>query len=287
MSSQKRWKRLFFRWTALKGITSILFFSVLALFTEYILVRFFLSNGLVDNFLITETLQIPLTNSLFNLTVSPLFHLIPLGVVTVLVASWMYLTKYMAVVPHRMGTGKKVSTTQKRRYTKFRRTLSSLFRRLSTPFLRIRNVSYLIQRLFFARAALKSTATILTVFIGSILLLYALVNPELIHERVNRFYAENPTFLWFVLGTISKAGEIGKALSPIGWLATTINSVLIAGAPGLRSFLEGVGAPIAKPIAKIDLVWKYALCQNASAWISAIVTLAYGRFTLRLSRRKP
>lgn len=309
MSSQKRWKRLFFRWTAPKGFTTMALFSALAIFTEYVLVCFFLSFGLVDKSLFTETFQVPLTNLSFTATVSPLFHLIPLGVVLVLVASWMHLTKYVAVVPHKIEPVKRPLTTRKSRYPRalekylkpirrfsrgigkrFRRVsraLKGLYRRASTAVLRIRGVSYVMQRLFFARAAVKSTVTILTVFLASIFVLYALVYPRLIYDMVVEFYAENPSFLWFVLETIKQAREIGQVLSPIGWLASTINGALVAVAPGFRSSLEGLGAPIVGPIAKLDLVWKYALCQNAAAWFSAIAAFAYGQYTSRLYRRKP
>ena len=309
VSSQKRWKRLFFRWTAPKGFTTMALFSALAIFTEYVLVCFFLSFGLVDKSLFTETFQVPLTNLFFTITVSPLFHLIPLGVVVVLVASWMHLTKYIAVVPHKIEPVKRPLTTRKRRYPRalekhlkpirrfsrgigrrFRRVsraLKGLYRRASTSVLRIRSVSYVMQRLFFARAAVKSTATILTVFLASIFVLYALVYPRLIHDMVVGFYAENPSFQGFVLETIKQAREIGQVLSPIGWLASSVNGALVAVAPGFRSSLEGFGASIVGPIAKLDLVWKYALCQNAAAWFSAITAFAYGQHVSRLYRRKP
>lgn len=170
VSSQKRWKRLFFRWTAPKGFTTMALFSALAVFTEYVLVCFFLSFGLVDKSLFTENFQVPLTNLFFTITVSPLFHLIPLGVVVVLVASWMHLTKYVAVVPHKVEPVKRPLTTRKRRYPRplekylkpirrfsrgigrrFRRVsraLKGLYRRASAAVLRIRSVSYVMQRLF-------------------------------------------------------------------------------------------------------------------------------------------
>jgi hypothetical protein len=275
---------------------------------EYVLVRFFSSFGLVDKSLFTETFRVPLTDLFFTITISPLFHLIPLGVVVVLVASWMHLTRYVAVVPRRAEPAKRPLTTRRRRYPgalekrfkpirrfsrgigrRFRRVsraLRGLYRRASTPILRIRGVSYVMQRLFFARAAVKSTATILTVFLASVFVLYALVHPTLIHDMVVGFYTENPSFLWFVLETIRQARGIGQDLSPIGWLASTINGALVAVAPGFRSSLEGLGAPIIGPMAKLDLVWKYALCQNAAAWFSAIAAFAYGQYASRLYRRK-
>lgn len=283
-------------------------FSALAIAIEYVFVRFFSSFELVDKALFTKNFQIPLTNSFFTITVSPLFHLIPLGVVVVLVASWLHLTKYVAVMPRRKEPVKRQLSTRKRRYPralekrfklnrmfsggigrsfrKVSRAFKGLYRRASTVILRIRGVTYVIQRLFLARAAVKSTATILTVFLASISMFYAVVYPSLIHDIVVGFYAENPSFLHFVLETIKQAQGIGQALSPVGWLASTVNGALVAVAPGFRSSLEGFGAPILAPLTKLDLVWKYALCQNAAAWFSAIAAFAYSQYTSRLYHRK-
>jgi len=115
---------------------------------------------------------------------------------------------------------------------------------------------------------------------------YAVVYPSLIHDIVVGFYAENPSFLQFVLETIKQAQGIGQALSPIGSLASTVNGALVAVAPGFRSSLEGFGAPILAPITKLDLVWKYALCQNAAVWFSAIAAFAYSQYTSLLYSRK-
>ena len=283
-------------------------FSALAIAIEYVFVRFFSSFGLVDKALFTKNFQVPLTNFFFTITVSPLFHLIPLCVVVVLITSWMHLTKYIAAMPHRKEPVKRPLTTRKKRYPralekrfklnrrfsrgisrsfrKVSRAFKGLYRRASAVILRIRGVSYLTKRLFLARATVKSTATILTVFLVSISMLYAVVYPSLIHDIVVGFYAENPSFLQFVLETIKQAQGIGQALSPIGWLASTVNGALVAVAPGFRSSLEGFGAPILAPIIKLDLVWKYALCQNAAAWFSAIAAFAYGQYTSLLYHRK-
>lgn len=308
MATQKRSQRLFFRRTAPRGFTTMALFSALAIAIEYVFVLFFSSFGLVDKALFTKNFQVPLTNLFFTITVSPLFHLIPLGVVVVLVASWMHLTKYVAVMPRRKEPVKRPLTTRKRRYPRtlekrfklsrrfskgigrsFRKVslaFKGLYRRTSTIILRIQGVSYVTQRLFFARTAVKSTATILTVFLASISMFYAVVYPSLIHDIVVGFYVENPSFLQFVLETIKQAQGIGQSLSPIEWLASTINSALVAVAPGFRSSLEGFGAPILAPITKLDLVWKYVLCQNVAAWFSAIAVFAYSQYTSRLYQRK-
>jgi len=277
----------------------MLFFALAFLF-EYLMIYFFTFSGLTDNF----------TFNFFTITISPLFHLMPLGVIFVLISSWMYLTKYIAVVPRRMSPAKKPLERHRRqprrarkiRFKSFRnffgkigkkfgrvdRAIKAFSRRISATFLRIRGVSYVQRRLFFARAAVNSTATVLTVFLVSVLALYILVYPNLLHDLAIELYTANPSFHGFVLKTIEIAQGIAQALSPIGWLASTINGALRAVAPGFRNAIGGLGASITEPLTNLDLVWKYALCQNAAAWISAIVALAYGEYNSRVYRiRKP
>lgn len=246
------------------------------------MVYFFTFSGLTDNFAF----------KFFTITISPLFHLMPLGVIFVLISSWAYLTKYVAVVPRRTSPAKKPSERHRRQPRRARKTrftsFRNFFRRIGAAFLRIRGVSYVQQRLFFARAAVKSTATVLTVFLVSVLALYILVYPNLSHDLAIGLYSANPSFHGFVLKTIEIAKGIAQALSPIGWLASTIDGALRAAAPGFRNAIEGLGSSMTGPSTNLDLVWKYTLCQNAAAWISAIAILAYGEYTSRVYRiRKP
>jgi hypothetical protein len=246
------------------------------------MVYFFTFSGLEDNFAF----------NFFTITISPLFHLMPLGVVFVLISSWTYLTKYMAVVPRRMSPTKKQSETLRRlprRGRKMRfKSFRNFFRRISAAFRRIRGVSYVQQRLFFARAAVRSTATVLTVFLVSILILYILVHPNLPQDLAIGLYSANPSFHGFVLKTIDIAQGISHALSPIGWLASAIDGALRAAAPGFRNTVEGLGSSMTEPLTNLNLVSKYTLCQNAAAWISAILALVYGEYISRVYRiRKP
>lgn len=294
MSTEKRWKRLIFRWTAPKGFTAMVLFSAMALLIEYVLVSLFISLGLTDKTPLTTTFQVPITGWLFNVTISPLFHLTPLGVIVVLVSSWTYLTKYMAVAPRRIKPAKKTPTIRKKRvskrvsgrFRKLSRALESFYRRLSAAVLRVRGVSYVLKRLFFARAAVKSTLSIITVFVSSFIALYVLGHPRSTYDAVVGLYQLVPSFHGFVLKTIEMAEGAAQALSPIGGLASAINNALIAAAPGFRNALQSIGASTAEPIAKLDLVGRYALCQNLAAWVSAVIALAYGRYTSRLYRRK-
>ena len=300
MTSEERRKRLVFRWTAPRGFVAIVVFFILALLIEYLMVYFFASSGLTDKFLVT----------FFFINISPLFHLMPLGVIIVLVSSWAYLTKYTAVVPRRISPTKKPLETRRRRHPRRRKirfksfrkffggigkrfgrvgqAIHSFFSRIAAIILRIRGVSYLQQRLFFARAAVKSTATVLAVFVASVLALYLLAYPKVTYDLATGLYRSNPSFHGFTLKTIEIGKEMAQTLSPIGWLASAIDNALRAVAPGFRNALEGFGAPIITPLTELNLLARYIICQNVAAWISALVALAYGEYTSSLYRiRKP
>jgi len=297
MSSEKRWKRLVFKWTAPKGFIAVTSFFAIALLIEYLMVYFFTLSDLKDKFLF----------KFFTINISPLFHLIPLGVIVVLVSSWTYLTRYIAVVPRRISPAKKTLEPRRRQYlrgtrkVRFKalrrffmeigkrfdrvsRATKAFFSRIGAAVLRIRGVSYLQRRLFFARAAVKSTVTVLAVFLVSVLTLYILAYPRLTYDFAAGIYAENPSLHGFVLKTIDIGKAIAQALSPIGWLASSINNALRAAAPGFRQALEGFGGPVTESLAKLDFVWVYILCQNVAAWASAVAALAYGEYASRLYR---
>ena len=285
MSSEKRWKRLVFRWAAPKGFIAIALFFALAFLIECLVVYFFTLSGLTDEFLF----------KFFTIDISPLFHLMPLGVIVVLVSSWTYLTRYIAVVPRRISHAKKLeakrrqySRARKRRFKALRRFFRGIGKRFGKVGRAIkaffRRFSYLQKRLFFTRAAVKSTVTVLAVFLVSILTLYILAYPRLTYDLAAGLYKAIPPFHGFVLKTIEIGKAIAQALSPIRWLASAIDNALRDVAPSFRNGLEGFGAPITEPLAKLDLVWMYTICQNAAAWISAVVALAYGKYASRLYR---
>jgi len=279
-------------------------FFALTILTEYLIVASFLSFGLADKHLLTQTFQFPGANISFTLSISPLFHLLPIGVIFVLGANWIYLTKYVAVVPRRIEASKKPSMMPKGRYQKpksksrrfklirqFSKSLSKRFEkltrsfkafsnRISAAFLRIRGVSYITQRLSFARAAVKSSVTVLAVFIVSVFGLYLLVQPTLIYDAVIGFYAGNPSLPMTIKGIAE-----GIASSPIGGLTTGVNNALTGIAMGFWNTLEGAGK-LTESLVHLDLVWKYVICQNIAAWVSALMVWTYGKYSSQLYRRK-
>lgn len=294
MSTEKRLKRFIFRWTAPKGFTAIVLFSALALLIEYILVSLFMSSGLTEKNPFTTTFQVPLIQSFLTITISPLLHLMPFGVIVVLISSWTYLTRYIAVTPRRTKPVKKPPKIQKKklpkrirgRLRKISRALKSFYHRLSAAVLRVRGISYMLQRLFFAKAAIKSTVSVLMVFLASFIILYILAYPRSPYDAVVGFYNWSPAFLGFVAKTIEIAKGVGQAIAPIGELGSAITNALLATAPGFRSALENFGASTVGALTELDLVGKYVLCQNFAAFVSAITALVYGRYySMRLYRR--
>ena len=280
-------------------MTAILLFLVLALVIEYIIVSVFLSAGLVDDFLLSQVFNVPATSFSFTITLSPIFHLIPLGTIAVLVSSWTHLTKHIAIVPQRVSPSRKPPEPRRGREVraksvrlksirqwskKLRGRLRGISRRVRAAASRVRGISYVLERLSFAKATIKSATTILTVFLVSVSLLSLLLYPNLIHDGITGFYEANPWFHGFILETLEATRAFGQTLAPVGWLLSSVDGALHAVALGFWGTLEWVGVRITEAFFELDIVWKYAICQNVAAWISAVVTLLYGMYSSHLHR---
>jgi hypothetical protein len=254
MASKGKGDRLTFGgWTAPKGLLTIGLFLALAFISEFFMVSFFAGSGL------TETYAYPLP-------VSPLFHLLPLAVILVLVSSWMYLTRHIAMRPHRISPSKvsKSRRRRSRRTTKSARgimgAVKKLFSKISSVF-RSSGVSSTPQRLSFGSLAFESTATVLTIFLLSIILLSALVYPNLFTNFAAGFYSKTSPLQGFMQ-------SLADVLVPI---ASGLDSI----APGFRSAFEGIVSARLPSLTEGDLLWRYVFCQNAAAWVSALAALAY------------
>ncbi len=302
MPSEQYSKRRIFQRTAKKELVTIISFLAIAIIIEYLIVALFLSFGLEDKYLLTQTFQFPGTTIFFTLSISPFFHLIPIGIIFVLVANWIYLRKYVAGVLRKIEPLKKPSMMPKDRFQKPRsrrfksirqfskslskrferisRSLNAFFNRISVAFLRIRGISYVTQRLSSARASVKSSATVLALFIVSAFALYLLVQPTFIYDIVVGLYTGNPSLPLAIRGIID-----GIASSPIGGLTTAVNDALAGIAIGFWNTFEGAGK-LTESLVQLDLTWKYVICQNIAAWVSALAVWAYGKYSSHLYRRK-
>jgi hypothetical protein len=278
MSSKKLLKRLTLRWYTRKATVTLILFLLLAIFIEYTIVRFSLFLGVTEVSMLTQTFRFPDASMSFTVVISPLFHLIPIGVVITLVFSWMHLIKHVAVRPRKITPEKKASGKNKKLRLKL---VGRVFGKLKET---LESVSCKWRQLFFAQAAVKSALSVLAVFVVVVLVVYVTVYTSLIGESTVGFYNSNPSALEIVAKTVEFLSEAGQVLTPLGWLASLIDGALKAAAPEFRSTIQGFGMAIS-PLVGMDAVGKYILCQNIAAWTPAIITLTYGQYVSQLRRR--
>ncbi len=267
-------------------------FLITALLVEYLVAWIFMSVGLTDTSSLTHVVSVPFTGWVFNVAISPLFHLVPLGVIVVLVSSWAYLLRQLVIVPQRIESRKSYPARRERpkpkRFKRFSTGVGSKLRGVGRIFkplyhwarnatLRTRGISNALQRLFFARTAIRSATTVFSIFLFLFILLLLAGYPRLVHNTIASLYKGNPSFHGFVLSAMSAAQSTAQALLPIGWVASTVNNGLLAVAPGFRSTLEGLGTSVVGPLTQLDIVGKYVICQNIAAWFSAVTALVYGQ----------
>ena len=252
-----------FSWTAPKGMLTAGLFLAIAFVSEFFMVSFFMGSGLTES-------------SASQLPVSPLFHILPLAVIIVLVLSWTYLTKHVAMRPHRKAPTK-VSKSRRHPRRRARKTKTSAMATIKSVLDKIvsafsssgSDVSSL-QRRSFGGVAVESAITVLTVFLLAAILSAVLVYPQLFTNFAVDFYSS----------TSGLQGFLQSLAENIVSLAGGLNSV----APGFRSAFEGLVSPISSSLSGGDLLWRYVFCQNAAAWISALTALVYVRYFLRPHR---
>jgi len=236
-------------------------------------------------------LQFPGTG--LALTISPLFHLLPLAILIALISSWIYLTETFthsfAIAEKRKPASpfsrREIERRRLKSLRRFSRGISRRFQRfgrsLKTAFLRIPGVASISKRLSLARNSVNSALTVFIVFISISLFLYIIVYPDLIHNIVVGFYQADSSRVNFVVG-------IGNGLQGIGGdLGTAIVNGLWAAAPGFHQSLAGVGASLTEGIVAYDAAGKYILSQNAAVLSVVAIALLYGRYsTIRRPRRR-
>ena len=288
MSAQEPPKRLIIRWTTLKGLAAIILFLIITALTEYFIVLYAISLGVKDTTLLQWSTQFPGTNWNITISISPLFHLVPIAVIVTLLFSWTYLTRHIAVKPYGAGKekvglvykqGKELKSKENRKLTsKISRPVKKFFGKIKSGLLRVKGVAYLWQKIHFARATIESAITVLLVFSALALMFSLLGYPKLIYQTTINAYQNNPALINFVKGTTETVTSIGAVFSPI-------NNALLSIAPGFRDFTLNLGNMI-KPLADLDNVGKYLVFQNIAALVSALATLFYGERTRKGYRYK-
>jgi len=291
LSTKNPPKRLIFQWTTLKGLTAILLFLIVATLIEYIVVLYAINLGVKDETLQQWSPQFPGTDWTRTITISPLFHLVPIAVIIALVSSWTYLTRHVAVKPPEKWKGKTKSISKHRKERGFKevkkltKKIRDFFGGLKSALLRIRGIAYIWQKIHFARATIKSALTVLLVFGVLILLVSALTYPQLIYWTVSNAYQNDPALLGFMTRISNSGKGIAETLAPIGWICSASNNALLSIAPAFRDFVLSLGG-LTKPLVELDDAGKYLVFQNVAAWVSALTALLYGGPKRKIHRHK-
>lgn len=297
LTSTETGRRLQIKWTAPKGFAALILFFAVGVIFEILLISAFQTLGLTDPNAWTSTVLIPSTNWSFTVSLSVMFHLLPLSVIVVLLASWTYLTKLTAFIPKREAA-RRIQPLPRRAQEGGRlRSARRLWRNLSRRFQRlgrslkagvqrIPGVSPISERLSFARVAVRTAFVILGIAVSIALLLFLVEYPDLIYHLTVNLYRGSPGFLQFVQGIGQWFNGIGTAVPPLGYIGASINNALINGAAGFRQSLQAVGTSLSAPIVSLDVASKYALSQNLAAWTGALLVLLYGSYTSTSPRRR-
>lgn len=258
MASQTPRERLMIRWATLKGLTAIVLFLIITVLIELIIVLYSLNLGVKD------TTALTWNNQLLTITISPLFHLVPIAVIIALVFGWAYLTRHIAIRPYEERKGKKTAVTKRGAQS----GLKKFFNGIKSGLLRIKGISYLWNKIHFARATIKSALTVLLVF-GTFAFLVSLIAfPKLIPQTIANLYESNTALLNSMKGA-------ADTLAPIGSIFVGVNNALLAAAPSFRNFISGLGN-LLRPLTSLDNEGKYLAFQNIAAWIAALTVLFYG-----------
>lgn len=288
MSTQKLSERLVFRWATLKGLTALILFLLIAALIEYGVVAYAVALGVKEENPLQWSLQFPGADWAITISVSLLFHLVPLSVLIALASSWICLTRYLATKPSKTSK-EKPKPQQKRKGEKFTakvgNSLRSFFGKIKSKMLKFRGVAYLWNKMSFAQVTIKSAVITLLVFSTLILIVSILAYPKLIYQTFSNLYQNNPSLLEFVKSTNNALKGFADAAAPVGWVCSAINNFLISAAPGFRDFVLALGTAT-KPLADLPPVGKYLAFQNIAAWVSAIAVLIYGAYTRKGYRYK-
>ena len=189
-------KRLIFRWTAPRNLLAVILFIILSITIEYLVITSVVPSDAKDPSLIT----IPL----INFSISPLYHLLPIAVMTTLTASFTHLTTHTAIVPQKIQVTKKPPSQRPARFKALRqlhKRIQRTVRSFKNTILKARAIAQVQHRIVLAKAIIKSAIAVTAVFIIIILLVTFIAYPKLLPTATAGFYKWNTAFLGFIRST--------------------------------------------------------------------------------------
>jgi hypothetical protein len=227
-------------------------------------------------------------NGPLTITISPLFHLVPIAVIITLVFTWLFLSKKLSKRPlipfsrtDAAGTGGSNVRKDIRQKTATQKTTSK-DSKIEPPM--SKKVS-LWHRINFKEPIVKNALIVLLLFVVFVLLIIMLAYPAIIYQTISGSYQSHSPFYNFVQSVSNGLKAFAQVVSPIGALASAINGGLIAISPSIRNIGLALGS-LTAPLANLDGAGKYLAFQNAAAWISVMLVLFYTQFARKSYRRK-
>jgi hypothetical protein len=253
----------------LKGLTITVLFLIVAILVEYVVVVYAMSLGVKDNAPIQWSFIFPGTESTVMLTVSPLFHLVPIAVIVALTFSWTYLARHMVVRRQEAWKGKSGHVSKQEKEQK-------ASGKLKLGLFKSKKLSNFVQRIRYMRPTLRSAFAVFLVFAVFILVASLLAYPQMIYRIVTGAFQNDSSLLNFFKGA-------GQALASVGAVFSSINYGLLSIAPGLRDFGLSIGNMLG-PLAASDNAGKYLFFQTFAVWFSGLLILFYGEFMYKSVR---
>lgn len=245
-------------------------FLTLIILVEFGIVQLSILLGVSDSLMI----------SLGTVSISPLFHILPLIVVIVLTLSWLYLNEALKIASYRKRE-KFSEKIKKRRKTGKIGRINEFLQKIKLP----ESLGEVL------RSSSFKGAFVTIIFFSSLaLIVYLITYPDMLYNFTYSMFKSNPSLLGFVITIRKFAFSIGQTLPPLGWIASSIDNYLKSAAPGFKNSLSGLGG-LVNALANLDANSKYILCQNLAAWIPALIILAYGKYVsrpriVRIKRKK-
>jgi hypothetical protein len=202
----------------------------------------------------------------------------------------MYVTQRATILPVRKQQARVTRPLppprryEKKRFKTLRRAINRLNKRIDDAGRSIRErisrsrVAKFSEQHAAGRAVFNSAWAIMLPFSILAFIVYLIIYPQLIPNAVNWLLGGGSSLLaGFITWTIKGANAVGRVVSPLGWLGSSIEEGLASIALGFRNGVIGLTTPIIKPVVQSSLVGKYVLVQNVAAWASAIIALYAGQ----------
>jgi len=245
---------------------TVAFLALVALL-EFGIIQFSTSLGVSDSLVI----------NLGAISISPLLHVLPLIVIIVLTLSWLYLNEALKLASYRKRERPPEKLKKKRKVGK----IGQFLQKIKFP----EQLKKIAENNIF-----KGAFATIIFFTSLVLIIYLIVYPDLLYNFTYSMFKSNPSILGFAIAIRNFAFSIGQTISPLGWIASSIDNGLKAAAPGFRNSFSGFGS-LVNTLASLDANSKYIICQNLAAWIPALTIIAYGKYIsrpriVRIKRRK-